>query len=280
MKAGPVFAMGTAARVRQLLDHYRLVFEKERQMMTELLSAQTVLIGGTGGDEIQAYLARPGGDGSRGGVVVIHDLFGFDRDTSEIVLRFAELGYDAICPDLFWRYAQGVAPEDASVTARANGGVPDEGLIEDVAAAAGYLRSLPTSNGRVGVIGYGAGGRQAVLAACNVDFDAAVDCYGEYVVGARPEGMFPFQVTNIVDQLPRLRAPLLGLFGKEDNYPSPEQVAELDAILDEENKPHEFHSYDHAGHAFFAVDDPSYRVAAANDGWERITGFYDAHLRG
>jgi carboxymethylenebutenolidase len=66
-----------------------------------------------------------------------------------------------------------------SVTARANGGVPDEWLIEDVAAATDYLRSLTTSNGRVGVIGYGAGGRQAVLAARNVDFDAAVDCYGE-----------------------------------------------------------------------------------------------------
>ena len=58
--------------------------------------------------------------------------------------------------------------------------------------------------------------------------------------------MFPFRVTNIVDQLPRLRAPLLGLFGKEDSYPSPEEVAELDEILAEENKPHEFHSYDHA----------------------------------
>jgi carboxymethylenebutenolidase len=158
--------------------------------------------------------------------------------------------------------------------------VPDEWLIEDVAAATDYLRSLPTSNGRLRVIGYGAGGLQAVLAACNVALDAAVDCYGEYVVGARPEDMFPFQVTNVVDQLPRLRAPLLGLFGKEDNYPSPEQVAELDEILDEENKAHEFHSYDDAGHAFFAVDSPSYRVAAADDGWERITAFYDAHLRG
>ena len=158
--------------------------------------------------------------------------------------------------------------------------MPDEWLIEDVAATTDYLRSLPTSNRRLGVIGSGAGGLRAVLAACNVALDAAVDCYGEYVVGARPEGMFPFRVTNVVDQLPRLRAPLLGLVGKEDNYPSPEQVAELDEILAEENKAHEFHSYDHAGHAFFDVDSPSYRVAAADDGWERITAFYDAHLRG
>ena len=77
-------------------------------------------------------------------------------------------------------------------------------------------------------------------------------------------------MTNLVDQLPNLRAPLLGLFGNEDSYPSPEQVDELDEILTADGKPHEFHRYDDAGHAFFSVDRPSYRVAAANDGWERI----------
>ncbi len=75
-----------------------------------------------------------------------------------------------------------------------------------------------SSNGKVGVIGYCSGGRQSVLAACNLDLDAAVDCYGAFVVGTPPDG-FPLQVTNLVDQLPNLRAPLLGLFGKDDQYP-------------------------------------------------------------
>ena len=88
------------------------------------------------------------------------------------------------------------------------------------------------------------------------------------------------KVTNLVDQLPDLRAPLLGLFGKEDKTPSPEHVEELDERLTELDKPHEFHSYDEAGHAFFAIDRPSYRVAAANDGWERIASFFDTHLAG
>jgi carboxymethylenebutenolidase len=245
--------------------------------MGESLSARTVLITGHDGDEVEAYLARPADEGSRGGVVVIHHMPGYDRATKEIVRRFAELGYDAICPNLYWREAPGAAPDDAAATVRAKGGVPDERLIGDVAGAARYLRSLPTSNGKVGVIGYCSGGRQAVLAACNVDVDAAIDCYGAFVVGTPPEG-FPLQVTNLVDQLPRLRAPLLGLFGTEDSHPSPEQVAELGEILTASDKPHEFHSYDDAGHAFFAVDRPSYRVAAANDGWERISAFYAAHL--
>jgi carboxymethylenebutenolidase len=247
--------------------------------MSESLSAETIVINGHAGDEVQAYLARPADDGARGGVVVIHHLPGYDRATKEIVRRFAELGYDAICPNLHWREAPGAAPDDAAATIRAQGGVPDERLVGDVGGAVSYLRSLPTSNGKVGVIGYCSGGRQAVLAACNLDVAAAVDCYGAFVVGNPPEG-FPLNVTNLVDQLPGLRAPLLGLFGNEDSYPSPEQVTELDQILTENDKAHEFHRYDDAGHAFFSVDRPSYRVAAANDGWERIAAFYKTHLGG
>ncbi len=247
--------------------------------MSESLTAETLRITGHGGVEIEAYLARPSTDGTRGGVVVIHHMPGYDRATKEIVRRFAELGYDAICPNLYWREAPGAAPDDAAATARAQGGVPDERLIGDVGASAEHLRSLPTSNGKVGVIGYCSGGRQSVLAACNLDLNAAVDCYGAFVTGTPPDG-FPLKVTNLVDQLPNLRAPLLGLFGKEDQFPSPEQVAELDEILTADHKPHEFHSYDDAGHAFFSVDRPAYRVAAANDGWERIEAFYAQYLGG
>ena len=137
--------------------------------MSDGLTATTIQITGDGGDEIEAYLARPTGEGPRGGVVVIHHMPGYDRATKEIVRRFADLGYDSICPNLHWRDAPGAAPDDASAAARANGGVPDQRLIGDVAGAAARLRSLDTSNGKVGVIGYCSGGRQAVLAACNTD---------------------------------------------------------------------------------------------------------------
>jgi carboxymethylenebutenolidase len=245
--------------------------------MSDSMTTETIQITGHGGDEIEAYLARPADAGTRGGVVVIHHMPGYDRGTKEIARRFAELGYDAIVPNLYHREAAGAAPDDAAATARANGGVPDDRLVGDVGGAAEYLRSLPSSNGKVGVIGYCSGGRQAVLAACNLDLDAAVDCYGAYVTGTPPAD-FPLNVTNLVDQLPNLRAPLLGLFGNEDKAPTPEQVDELDAILSRENKPHEFHRYDGAGHAFFSTNRPAYRVEAANDGWERIEAFYAANL--
>src|SRR6476646_5746619 len=162
--------------------------------VSDSLSASTIQLAGHGGDEIEAYLARPDGAATRGGVVVIHHMPGYDRASKEIVRRFAELGYDAICPNLHYREAPGAAPDDASAAVRAAGGVPDDRLVGDVAGAAAYLRARPSSNGKVGVIGHCSGGRHAFLAACHLDLQAAVDCYGAFVVGDPPEG-FPLAVT-------------------------------------------------------------------------------------
>lgn len=247
--------------------------------MDASLSAATIRITGAAGDELEAYLARPEGDARRGGVVVIHHMPGYDRATKEITRRFAELGYDAICPNLYSREAPGAEPSDAAATVRALGGVPDERLVGDVGGAAAHLRALPTSNGRVGVIGYCSGGRQAVLAACNLDLDAAVDCYGAYVTGPPPERS-PVRITNLVDQLPGLRCPLLGLFGNDDQHPSPADVDELERLLREHGKAYEFHRYDDTGHGFFAVDRTGYRPVTATDGWERVATFFTANLGG
>ncbi|WP_035855120.1 dienelactone hydrolase family protein [Cryptosporangium arvum] len=241
------------------------------------LRADTVRIEGANGDDIEAYLALPADDGPRGGVVVIHHLPGYDAATKEITRRFAALGYAAICPNLYSREAPGAEPDDAAAVARANGGVPDERFVGDAAGAVAHLRALPGSNGRVGTIGYCSGGRQSFLAALSVDVDAAVDCYGAFVVGTPPDG-FPLRVGPLVARTPELRAPLLGLFGNDDKYPSPEHVDELEQALKDAGKPYEFHRYDGAGHAFFSTDRPSYRPEVAVDGWQRIHTFFGEHL--
>jgi carboxymethylenebutenolidase len=247
------------------------------------LRAETVHLRGAGGDEIEAYQAVPldGGPrgGSYGGVVVIHHMPGYDEGTKEITRRFAAAGYAAVCPNLYTREAPGADPDDAAATARANGGVPDDRLVGDVAGAAAHLRALPGANGKVATIGYCSGGRQSVLAALSTDLDAAVDCYGAFVTGTPPEG-FPLQVSPLTDRLGELRCPVLGLFGAEDKYPSPEHVAEFEAALQRLGKEHEFHSYEGAGHSFFSTDRPAYRPEAATDGWQRIFAFFARHLQG
>src|SRR5215831_3552503 len=115
----------------------------------EALTAQTVTITGHGGDEIEAYLARPDGAESFGSVVVIHHMPGYDTSTKEITRKFAAHGYAALMPNLYYRDAPGASPDDAAAAVRAKGGVPDERLVGDVAGAAAHLRALDGSNGKV-----------------------------------------------------------------------------------------------------------------------------------
>jgi carboxymethylenebutenolidase len=245
---------------------------------SEALTASTITISGHGGDEIEAYLAVPDdGAHARGGVVVIHHMPGYDTSTKEIVRKFAANGYAALMPNLYCREAPGASPDDAAATVRANGGVPDDRLVGDVAGAAAELRALPGANGKVGVIGYCSGGRQSFLAACSLDLDAAVDCYGAFIVKPVPEGL-PLKAKPIVSMAKDLSCPLLGLFGAEDKMPAPDETAELSAVLDEFGKAHEFHTYEGAGHSFFSVDRVAYRPEAANDGWQQIWDFYGRYL--
>src|ERR1700751_2094056 len=136
--------------------------------MYDGIMAETISLTGHGGDQIEAYLARPLGPGPFGSVVVIHHMPGYDSQTKEITRTFAANGYTAVCPNLYSREAPGASPDDAAATVRAAGGVPDERLVGDVAGAVEHLRSLPGANGKFGVIGHCSGGRHAYLAACSL----------------------------------------------------------------------------------------------------------------
>ena len=245
--------------------------------MHDELHAEHIEIEGHGGDAVQTYLATPLDPAPTGGVIVIHHMPGFDRSSKEITRTFAARGYLAACPNLYWREAPGAEPDDAAATARANGGVPDDRLVGDVAGAATYLRAHPSSNGKVGVIGYCSGGRQSVLAACSLELDAAVDCYGAFVSVSTPEGLGMVR-EGILDLIPKLSCPLLGLFGADDEYPSPDQTELLEAALKASGKTYELHTYEGASHAFFSTDRPSYRQDAAAEGWAEIWEFFGEHL--
>jgi carboxymethylenebutenolidase len=233
--------------------------------MSDAIIAETVTVTGHNGDELEAYFARPVDGDEQPSVVVIHHMPGYDRATKEIVRTFAVYGYAALMPNLFHRYAPGAKASDAAAAARDAGGVPDEQCLGDVQGAITRLRARSEANGKVGVIGYCSGGRQTFMVACTLDVDAAVDCYGGRA--------------NI-ELGPNLRCPLLGLFGEEDQSPSPDDVAAMAKVLEDQDKRFSFHTYEGAGHAFFSVDRPSYRVDAAKDGWKQIWNFFGEHLQG
>ncbi len=246
-------------------------------MPYESMTAETVHLNGHEGDQIDGYLARPQGAGPHPGVVVIHHMPGWDSATKEIARRFAHEGYAAISPNLQFREGKG-DPDANSASVREAGGMPDNRTLGDLEAAIAYLKSQPYCNGKIGIIGYCSGGRQSYLSACKLaGLDAAVVCYGGGIVCSSDE-LTERQPVAPIDYTADVSCPILGLFGKEDQRPSPADVAAIDEALKKHGKSYEFHSYDNAGHSFFAVDRDAYRVHAATDGWQKILGFYGKHL--
>ncbi|MBI4287135.1 MAG: dienelactone hydrolase family protein [Chloroflexi bacterium] len=245
----------------------------------EGLLADTTTITGHKGDLINSYLVRPLGPGPFPGIVLVHHLPGWDEFYRETARRFTQHGYVVICPNLFYRFGHGT-PEDVAARARGQGGVPDDSVVGDCEAALRYLKSLPYSNGKAGIIGTCSGGRHAFLVACRAKgFNAAVDCWGGRVVMSKEELTAQTPVAPI-DYTRDLSSPLLGLFGNDDQNPSPEHVNRLEAELKKHGKTYEFHRYDGAGHGFWYYDRAAYRPQQAMDAWQKVFAFFGRHLSG
>jgi carboxymethylenebutenolidase len=246
------------------------------------LLAEFVGFPGHRSDVIEAYSARPLTDAPVPGMVLLHHAPGLDPWSMEVVRRFATEGYACVAPHLYHRRGPGHWA-DVAAAGRAAGlavAMPNDQVMGDVAGAAQYLRAQPGSNGRVGVIGFCSGGRQAFLAACEVpSLDAAVDCWGGSVLPQPAEEGRPAS-QGVIHRAVDMSMPLLGIFGNDDSNPTRAQVDEISRVLTELGKEHLFHHYDGAGHAFFVTDKPVYRLEQALDGWQKVFRFLDRTLKG
>ncbi len=237
------------------------------------MTAETVAFRGHNGDQGEAYYARPLRPGRLPGMVVVHHLPGWDEWITEVVRKFAHHGFAAISHHLYFRDGPG-SPDDIGARVRAAGGVPDEQVVGDTKGAIAYLRAQANSNGKVGVIGFCSGGRHAYLCACRLpEVDAVVDCWGGNVIVDDKSLLNAKRPVAPIDLTESLRAPLLGLFGNDDENPTADQVNRTESVLKRLGKNYEFHRYDKAGHAFFNTSRVAHRPEQAADGWHKVFAF-------
>jgi len=242
------------------------------------IRAYVETIKGHNGDSINAYIARPVGGGTKGGVVLVHHMPGWDEFYRETARRFADHGYIVISPNLYERFGHG-APPDIAAKVRSEGGVPDDDVVGDLQASLEYLKADSECNGKVGIIGTCSGGRHSYLAACRVQgFSALVDCWGGNVI-MPSDRLTTQQPVSPHEYTADLSCPVLGLFGNEDQNPPPEQVDQLEEELKKHGKSYEFHRYDDAGHGFWYYDRPAYRQEQAIDSWNKMLAFFEANLQ-
>lgn len=234
----------------------------------------------SGGEAIRAHLARPVQNGTRPGIIVIHEAMGLNEHTRDVANRFANIGYDAIAPHLFSR-REPAPGADMMGWFRILLEMPDEQVVRDLDACAAYLRALDSSSGKVGCIGFCAGGRYTLLfAARSRAVDAAVDCWGGYVHRASPDAeSTPARPTPVIDMLDGVHCPVYLVGGAEDKNPSPHLLEEVRSRLQGLGKDVTLDVFDNAGHAFFADTRPNYREQAAHALWPRVVDFFERTLR-
>jgi carboxymethylenebutenolidase len=215
---------------------------------------------------MRCYLAQPQATNCPGVLVCMHGP-GVDDFIRDICERLALRGFAAIAPDLYHRQREPCVEPWARVS--------DTEALRDMAQAVEALKALSgTDPERVAVIGFCMGGRLAFLyAANNPDLRAAVVFHGGNILVAREGFASPFE------QARSIRAPVLGLFGLEDENPSPSDVQQIDAELTRLGKAHEFQSYAGAGHAFLNFTRPAvYRGAQATAAWAKCLAWLEKYL--
>ena len=149
-------------------------------------------------------------------------------------------------------------------------------MTGDAAGARDWLKA--NGAGKIGITGTCSAGRYTFLVACrDTGYDAAVELWGGGVV-MKPEDLSPSRPVSPVDLSASLCCPLLGLFGNDDQNPTPEQVNIHEAALKAAGKEYDFHRYDGAGHGFQYYDRAAYRQEQAMDAWSKVWTFFDSKL--
>jgi carboxymethylenebutenolidase len=216
------------------------------------------------------YLSVPERGGPVPGIVVVHGQSGLENFIKETTHMLALQGYAAIAPDLYHR--DGPDCKDDNITKKSR--VRDAGIIEDITGAMHFLKNhRQVDGGRLGIVGFCMGGRIVYLmSAASRDLNAAVMFYGSSTMMPFGEGPSPFDRTR------EISCPIQGHFGADDQNPSPEDMRKLEAELTRWNKPHEFHTYAGAAHAFANAGSANYRPHAAALAWPKATEFFSRHL--
>jgi carboxymethylenebutenolidase len=230
-----------------------------------------------GDQTIPAYRAMPAKGGPFPVALVVQEIFGVHEHIKDICLRFANLGYFAIAPELYARQGDVSKMKTIDEIRPVVAKVPDAQVMSDLDACVEY--ATETGKGdvtRLGITGFCWGGRIVWLyAAHSKQVKAGVAWYGR-LVGDASELMPEHPVDVAAD----LKAPVLGLYAGKDQGIPLDTVEKMREAVKKAKVPAEIIVYPNAQHGFHADYRPSYNEADAKDGWAKLLAWFKEHGAG
>jgi carboxymethylenebutenolidase len=227
-----------------------------------------------GGFNLPAYRAMPAGRSNLPVVLVVSEIFGVHEHIADVARRLARLGYLAIAPELFVRQGDAGSYGDiGQLIAEVVNQARDAQVLADLDACVTWAKANGGDTRKLGITGFCWGGRIVwMYAAHNPALTAGVAWYGP-VARAYAAGD-----PTAIAVAPRIKAPMLGLYGAADAGIPSETVEQMRAALKAAgNGRSEIVLYPDTPHAFFADYRPSYRKVEADDGWRRCIDWFEAN---
>ncbi|MDY6779086.1 MAG: dienelactone hydrolase family protein [Halobacteria archaeon] len=223
------------------------------------ITATNTTLGGTPG-----YLARPADNGSYPGVVMIHEWWGLNDNIRHMADVLAGHGYTVFAVDLYnGRVATNSSrASELASQVRSNA---DEAVTKLVRATEA-LRSSEFTTSKVASLGWCFGGGWSLqLSLSDADLNSTVIYYGT--------------LTTNTTKLREVDAPVLGIFGSEDQVVGIENIREFNRTLSKIGVEKEIRVYEGASHAFANPSGESFRPNATKDAWRRTLEFLNTTLK-
>lgn len=219
-----------------------------------------------------AYYAKPAGAHNPPIVLVAMEVFGLHEYIKDVTRRLAKLGAFAVAPDYYFRLGDLTKISDTKDLMPLVNSKPDAQLISDLDATVRWAKAQGGDAEKLGILGFCRGGRTVwVYSAANPDVKAGVAFYGSLVDPAGQKGLWPKSPIELASEM---KAPVLGLYGGDDQGIPPAQVDMMKAALAAAGKTAEFKIYPGAPHGFHADYRPSYHEAAAKDAWIQAENWF------
>ena len=225
-----------------------------------MIETKTITLAATGTHAFDAYAATPA-SGRGTGVLILSEMFGLNEPMRRLAASYAERGYPALVPNVFWRSTPSVGlayegPERETAWQRLRTFDFDVAAA-DLRVAVDALRAMPSCTGKVAAVGFCMGGRLAFLAAARAGVDAAVAFYA-------------LGISRHLDEMPGIACPVQLHYGTSDEHvPSSEVDAVATAARTNPNI--EMLLYPGVGHSFFNSVRPTYDATAAALAEQRVT---------
>lgn len=227
------------------------------------------------GGELPIYYARPAQGDKLPVVLIVQEIFGVHEHIRDVCRRLAKQGYLAIAPELFFRQGDPTKLENvADILSSIVSKVPDAQVMADLDACAEWAATRGGDAARLAITGFCWGGRITWLyAAHNPRLKAGVAWYGR-LDGAPSDN----QPRHPIDIAANLNAPVLGLYGGQDQGIPLDDVEAMREAIKAAGNPSDIVVYPDAPHAFHADYRPSFRKTEAEDGWKRLLEWFSKNV--